>query len=69
YKKVANRTRPVATTLPEEFRIVRRIPSDPLADLPILLTQPPDFEPGECYTRERMEAMPVNKDGSLWPEE
>jgi hypothetical protein len=30
YKKVANKTRPIATTLPKEFRIVRRIPSDPL---------------------------------------
>jgi len=69
YKKVANKTRPIATTLPEEFRIVRRIPSDPLANLPILTTHPPDFEPGERYTKERKEAMPVNKDGFLWPEE
>ena len=69
YKKVANKTRPIATTLPEEFRIVRRIPSDPLVNLPILPTHPPEFEPGERYTRERMEAMPVNKDGFLWPEE
>ncbi|KIM47246.1 hypothetical protein M413DRAFT_36065, partial [Hebeloma cylindrosporum] len=69
YKKVANRTRPVATTLPEEFRIVRRIPSDPLADLPVLPTSPPEFEPGDRYTRERKEAMHVNKDGFLWPEE
>jgi len=69
YKKVANKTRPIATTLPEEFRIVRRIPSDPLINLPILPTSPPEFEPGERYTRERMEAMPVNKDGFLWPEE
>jgi hypothetical protein len=69
YKKVANKTRPIATTLPEEFRIVRRIPSDPLVDLPTLPTHPPEFEPGERYTRERMEAMPVNKDGFLWPEE
>ena len=69
YKKVANKVRPVATTLPEEFRIVRRIPSDPLADLPKLPTLPPDFTPGDRYTLERKEAMPVNKDGFLWPEE
>ena len=30
YKKVANRIHPVRTTLPEEYCIVRRIPSDPL---------------------------------------
>ena len=47
YKKVANRVKPVATTLPEEFRIVRKIPSDPLADLPVLPTKPPDFIPGK----------------------
>jgi hypothetical protein len=52
YKKVANKKRLVATTLPEEFRIVRRIPSDPLEDLPILPTNPPEFEPGERYTKE-----------------
>lgn len=69
YKKVANRTKPVATTLPEKFRIVRRIPSDPLAELPILPTQPPEFTPGTRYTLERKEIMPVNHDRFLWPEE
>ncbi|KAF9470609.1 hypothetical protein BDN70DRAFT_766177, partial [Pholiota conissans] len=69
YKKVANRTKPVATTLPEEFRIERRIPGDPLANLPILPTSPPDYQPGQRYTKERMEAMAVNKDEFLWPEE
>ena len=69
YKKVANRVKPVATTLPEEFRIIRKVPSDPLAELPSLPTQPTDFTPGKRYTRERMEAMPVNKDKFLWTEE
>ena len=69
YKKVANRIKPVATTLPEEFRIERRIPEDPLANMPKLPTHPPDFEPGKRYTLERKEAMPINKDGFLWPEE
>jgi hypothetical protein len=69
YKKVANKVRPVATTLPEEFRIVRRVPSDPLANIPKLPTSPPEFSPGKRYTQERMEAMSVNSDGFLWPEE
>src|SRR5271154_2803594 len=69
YKKVANRIKPVATTLPKEFRIERRIPSDPLATIPMLPIHPPEFEPGRRYTLERKEAMPVNKDGFLWPEE
>lgn len=69
YKKVANRIKPVATTLPENFRIVRRIPTDPLETLPILPLQPPDFTPGIRYTNERKEAMKVNNENFLWPEE
>ena len=69
YKRVANKIRPIATTLPEEFRIIRRVPSDLLADLPKLPTSPPDFVPGERYTQERKELMSVNKDNFLWPEE
>ena len=55
--------------MPEEFRIVRKIPGDPLVGLPILPTNPPDYTPGQRYTQERKEMMPVNKDGFLWPEE
>src|SRR5712664_3587685 len=69
YKKVANKIRPVATTLPDEFRIVRRIPSDPLVELPRLPTSPPEFIPGTRYTQERKDAMPVNLNKFLWPEE
>jgi hypothetical protein len=69
YKKVANRIKPVATTLLEKFRIVRRIPCKPLESLPILPTHPPEFSPGLRYTFNRMQAMNVNQDGFLWPEE
>jgi hypothetical protein len=69
YKKVANCVRPVATTLPEEFRIVRRIPHDVLADLPKLPTNPPEVLPGKRYTAERMANQKINPDGFLWPEE
>jgi hypothetical protein len=69
YKKVANKVRPIATTLPEEFRIIRKIPSDPLANLPKLPTSPLDFIPRKRYTQERKELMMVNKNNFLWPEE
>jgi len=69
YKKVANRIKPIATTLPKEFRIVQKIPSDLIAELPILPTLPPEFAPGKRYTQERKKMMPVNKDRFLWPEE
>ena len=69
YKKVANRVKPVATTLPEEFRIVRRVPHDPLADLPTLPEHPPDFTPGKRYTAERMMKQKINPNGFLTSEE
>ena len=69
YKKVANKVRPVATTLPEDFRIVRREHPDPLKDMPVLPTQPPVFTPGQRFTQERKDALDINPDGFLWPEE
>ena len=45
YKKVDKKVRPVPTTLPEEFRIVRRAHPNPLEHKPVLPTHPPDFEP------------------------
>ncbi len=58
-----------STTLPEHFRIERRTPSDPLAEIPILPHHPPEFSPGARYTAERKEAMNVNPDGFLLPDE
>ena len=69
YKKVARRVKPVATTLPEEFRIVRREIKDALVGMPVLPTHPPDFEPQGRYTAERREDLNVRKDGFLWEEE
>ncbi|KAF8670344.1 hypothetical protein AX14_005891 [Amanita brunnescens Koide BX004] len=69
YKKVANRIKPVATTLPEKFCIVRHIPSDPLADLPMLPKKLPDFVPGTRYMEERMKAQNINLTGFLMTEE
>ena len=69
YKKVANRTKPVATTLPEEFRIKRKIPVDPLLDLPELPTKAPPFTPGERYTQDRKNDMKINEDGFLTQDE
>ena len=68
YKKVANKTRPVATTLPENFRITRRDHPDPLAGMPPLPTRPPDFVPNGRFTRERRDQMSLSKD-LLLPEE
>ena len=69
YKKVANRVNPIKAIVPEEFRIVRRRHPDPLADIPILPTHPPDFTPGHRYTQDRKDAHNANPTGFLWPEE
>ncbi|KIL55787.1 hypothetical protein M378DRAFT_51711, partial [Amanita muscaria Koide BX008] len=57
YKPVAKKVKPVISTLPTEFRIVRNITGDPLAELPKLSPQPPDFTPTGRYTQERKEAL------------
>ena len=69
YKPVAKKVHSVPTTLPEEFRIVRRFPSNPLEDMPPLASQPPEFVPGLHLTRERLEGLKINTDGFLWEEE
>jgi len=68
YKKVANKVRPVATTLPENFRIIRHAHPDPLAGMLPLPIRPPEFTPTGRFTAERRGAMAIGK-GFLWPEE
>ncbi|EJC97575.1 uncharacterized protein FOMMEDRAFT_54537, partial [Fomitiporia mediterranea MF3/22] len=69
YKKVAKKVRPVAGTLPEEFRIVRRKHPDPLKDMPELPLHPKPFVPTHRFTQERMEALDIDPCNFLWPEE
>ncbi|KIL54345.1 hypothetical protein M378DRAFT_38654, partial [Amanita muscaria Koide BX008] len=70
YKPVAKKIKPIISTLPTEFRIVRNITGDPLADLPKIETRPPDFKPTGRYTQERKEALDqVHKGDFLLPEE
>lgn len=69
YTKVANRVKPVPTTLPEDFRIIRRAHPEPLKDMPKLPTHPPDFTPGRRYTQERHDAMNIDPENFLTDEE
>ena len=68
YKKVANKVRPVATTLPENFRIIRHDHPDPLANMLPLPIHPPNFVPVGRFTRERRDEMSLGH-GLLLPEE
>ena len=56
--------------LPAEFRIKREIIGDPLAEMPKLSTNPPDFEPTGRYTQERKDQFDKVHEGEfLLPEE
>jgi hypothetical protein len=57
YKPVALKTRPVVQELPAEFRIKREIIGDPLAEMPKLSPNPPDFVPTGRYTQERKDRL------------
>ena len=69
YKRVDKKVRPIAGTFPEEARVRRQIPHDPMKSLPKLPTHPPEFSPTNRLSIERMEELNVNKANFLWPEE
>jgi hypothetical protein len=69
YRKAEDRIQPIVTQLPEEFCIVRNIIGDPLENMLVLPTHPPDFFPGLQYMQEWYEKLQLNPDSFLWPEE
>lgn len=69
YKRVDRKVKPVPAVFPEDARVLRRIPEDPLKSLPPLPKHPPDFIPEGRLTQERLEEMKINEDKFLWPEE
>ncbi len=69
YKWVDRKIKPVSTMFPEEARICRTMPRDPLLSLVELPKLPPDFVPTERLTEEHMKELNVNEENFLWPEE
>lgn len=69
YKPVALKVKPIIGELPDKFRIVRNILGDPLANLPTLSPNPPQFAPYGRYTAERKELFDKANAGFLWPVE
>lgn len=57
YKPVARKVKPVLGTLPEDFRVKREIKGDPLANMPKLSPNPPEFIPTGRYTQERKDQI------------
>ena len=69
YKRVDRKVKPVPGIFPEDARVHRQIPEDPLKTLLPLPAHPPDFIPTKKITAERLEMMSINGEGFLWPEE
>lgn len=69
YKTVDKRVRPIPGVYPENARVTRTIPEDPIASLPFLSPNPPDFVPSGRLTKERLEMMKFNEDKFLTPQE
>ena len=69
YKRVDRKVKPVPAVFPEEAKVTRKFPEDPLRSLPPLPTHPPEFVPNGRLTSERLESMELDKDNFLWPEE
>jgi hypothetical protein len=70
YKPVALKVKPVYTELPDECRIRREIKGDPLANMPRLNPNPPEFIPIGRYTQERKDDFDKVHSGLfLLPEE
>ncbi|KAJ2974290.1 hypothetical protein NUW54_g11915 [Trametes sanguinea] len=69
YKPVDRRVKPVPGVFPEDARVIRQFPEDPLETLVPLTPHPPVFEPTPKLTQERMDGLQINSDGFLWPEE
>ena len=69
YKPVHKKHRPVPATFPEDARVTRQFPEDPLLSLPYLSPNPPEFTPTPRLTQARLDILKINPDGFLWPEE
>ena len=69
YKRVDRKIKPVPAVFPEDSKVTRTFPEDPLNSLPPLPIKPPDFVPNGRLTQERLDEMEVNKQGFLQPEE
>lgn len=68
YKRVGQKVKPISQAYPEWARTRRTMPEDPLATLPPLSPNIPDFKPSAKISRERMDSLEINN-GFLLPEE
>ena len=69
YKRVDRKVKPVPAVFPEDAKVTRKSPEDPLKTLPKLSANPPEFKSGNRLTLERLKELNINEIGFLWPEE
>ena len=69
YKTVDKRVRPVPGTMPEDVKVKRTYPEDPLKNLPTLPHHPPEFTPTARLTQERMDKLGIAENEDLTEEE
>ena len=69
YKRVDKKIRPVPGVIPEEVKVVRQFPEDPLESLVDLPVHPPEFQANGRLTEERLKELAINTEGFMWPEE
>ncbi|KAI0069419.1 hypothetical protein K474DRAFT_1610478, partial [Panus rudis PR-1116 ss-1] len=69
YKRVDRKVKPVPGVYPEDTKVIRQFPNNPLDSLPKLSMTPPDFVPSPKLTQERVQKLSINSEGFLWPEE
>ncbi|EKM50403.1 uncharacterized protein PHACADRAFT_178145 [Phanerochaete carnosa HHB-10118-sp] len=70
YKKADRKVKSVSAVFSEDARVNRQFSEDSMASLPTLSPNPPKFTPdGGQLSQENLEAMNINPDGFIWPEE
>lgn len=69
YKSALLKVHPQNAPMPEEYRIVRKRPSDPLMTLPAIGAKPASFVPTAYMTEERMSGFKIDESSHLWDEE
>lgn len=69
YKSVDKKANPVPAVLPEQYKVKRRFPEDPLASFTPLTPFPVDFVPSARLTDERLATLHIFDNEFLWPKE
>ena len=65
YKRVDRKVKPVPAVFPEDAKVTRQFPEDPLKTLPKLSANPPEFKSGNRLTLERLKELNINEIGFL----